>query len=704
MESTISRKHFLRVSALSAGGMLLSFSFLNEAFGKQPFEGAVFTPNAFIKIGADGTIVLMAPNPEIGQGVKTSLPMIIAEELCVDWKKVQVEVAPLETKYGDQSAGGSGAIRGRFAALRIVGATAREMLVEAAALTWKVLREECTAEDGSVVHRASGKRLTYGELASKAASLDIPSKPMLKSRKDFKLIGTRINDVDAHKITTGQPLYGIDTRREGMLFAMVARPPAYGKTLASVDDTEARKVNGVKNIIKLKNSVAVLATSTWAAKKGRDALVIQWNTTDKLENTSDHFAAFKDMLEKGASSHARNDGDVDAVKQNATKILDVTYEIPALSHGQMEPLNFFADVRDGKAVLYGPTQVPGDVKADVSKELGIPEKYITVGMPRQGGGFGRKLMTDNGVEAALISAAAKSAVQVQWTREDDMQNDFYRPAEMWRYRAALSVDKLLSWHQSGIGIGRDVWGDSYVAGALTNYRSESQGLKSNTPTGWWRAPGANTLAFAAESFMDEVCVELKKDPVAFRLELFKQAKEKPLGKINYNPDKYKSVVELVAKMSNWGTTPSGAYRGFATWFSFGSYVAQVVEIKMVNGRPRIMKAFCAVNCGQVINLSGAENQVQGAIVDGICHAMFPKITFVNGAVAETNFDTYEFLRIKDAPLDIEVKFVDSDEAPMGLGEPALPPVAAALANALFAATGKRIRKMPFADVLREGGN
>src|SRR5678815_2900945 len=564
----------------------------------------------------------MAPNPEIGQGVKTSLPMIIAEELCVNWKKVQVEVAPLETKYGDQSAGGSGAIRGRFAELRTVGATAREMLTKAAAQTWNVPDAECVAEDGSVIHKASGKKLSYGELAAKAATMEVPLKPRLKNHKDFKLIGTRVNDLDAHKITTGQPLYGIDTRRDGMLFAMVARPPAYGKTLGSVDDTEARKVNGVKNVIKLKNSVAVLATSTWAAKKGRDALMIQWNESEKLENTSEHFAAFKNMLEKGVSPHSRNDGDVDTVKQNATKILDVMYEIPTLSHGQMEPLNFFADVRDRKAVLYGPTQVPGDLKADVAKELGIPPENITVGLPRQGGGFGRKLMTDNGVEAALISAAAKSPVQVQWTREDDMQNDFYRPAEMYRYKAALSADKLLSWHQSGIGIGPGTWGDSYVAGALTNYRSDNQGLKSNTPTGWWRAPGANTLAFAAESFMDEVCVELKKDPVAFRLELFNKAKQEPVGRIMYKPDKYKSVVELVAKMSNWGTTPLGAYRGFATWFSFGSYVAQVAEIKMVNGKPRVIKVFCAVNCGQVINLSGAENQVQGAIVDGICCLLY----------------------------------------------------------------------------------
>ena len=489
-----------------------------------------------------------------------------------------------------------------------------------------------------------------------------------------------------------------------MLFAVVSRPPAYGKTLGSVDDTATRKVNGVKNVVKLKNSVAVLATSTWAAKKGRDVLVIEWNATEKLENTSEHFAAFKGMLEKGTTSPARNDGDVDAAKQNAIKILDVTYELPALSHGQLEPLNFFANVRDGKAELYGPTQVPEQVKNEVSQQLGIKPENITVGVPRQGGGFGRKLMSDNGVEAALISAAAQSPVQVQWTREDDMQNDFYRPAEMYRYRAALSNDELLSWHQSGVAIGRGVWGDSYVAGVLKNYRSESQGYTSNTPTGWWRAPGANTLAFAAESFMDEVCTELKKDPVQFRLELFEKAKKVPPGndqqaRFRSDPNKYRSVVELVAKMCNWGTTPSGVYRGFATWFSFGSYAAEVVEVKMVDGKPKIVKVFAAVHCGRVINLSGAENQVQGAIVDGISHAMFPKVTFVNGAVAETNFHSYKFLRMKDAPLDIEVKFVDSEEAPTGLGEPALPPVAAAVANALYAATGKRIRKMPFAEQL-----
>lgn len=693
METTVSRRHFLKVSALSGGGMLLSFSSFSQLADMN--ETPVFSPNAYIKIGGDGSIVLMAPNPEIGQGVKTSLPLIVAEELGVDWKKIKVEPAPLDKSFGSQVAGGSGAIKSRYTALRKVGATAREMLIAAAAETWNVPAAECVAEEGMVHHKSSGKKLGFGALAAKAATLPVPAEPKLKDSKSFQFIGTRVKDVDAQKIVTGQPLYGIDTRRKGMLFAMVARPPAYGKTLGTVDDSAALKVNGVKKIVKLKNAVAVLATSTWAAKKGREALEIQWNASEKLESSVEHFKAFKEMLDKGAPKPNRNDGDLDAAKQQAVTFLEATYELPTLSHGQMEPLNFFADVRDGKAELFGPTQVPDAVRSEVSKQLNIPVENITLGMPRQGGGFGRKLMPDNGVEAALISAAAQCPVQVQWVREDDMQNDFYRPAEMHRYRAALSADGLLSWHQSGVGITRAINGDGYVAGAIANFRSEGQGLKSNTPVGWWRAPGANTVAFVAESFMDEVCTALKADPVAFRLSLFEKAKKSPVGKLGYDPDKYISVVKLVAEMSKWGTPTPGLFRGFATWYSFGSYAAQVVDIKLINGKPRVERVYCAVNCGRVINLSGAENQVQGAVVDGICHAMFPKVTFEEGEVVETNFHKYKFLRMKDAPRTVEVKFVPSEEAPTGLGEPGLPPVAPALANAIYAATGKRVRKMPF---------
>lgn len=697
MKQELTRRNFLRVSAITGGGMMLSLSFLNNTANAETVADTAFSPNVYIKIGTDGSILILAPNPEIGQGVKTSLPMIVAEELCVDWKKVQVELAPLQAGFGRQTAGGSGSVRGRFTDLRKAGATAREMLVAAAAQTWSVPVTECVAEDGMVIHKSSGKKLAYGDLAAKAATLEVPKNPTLKDSKDFKYLGTRVKDVDAHKIVTGQPLYGIDTRKEGMLYAMVSRPPAYGKTLGSVDDTAALKVNGVKQVVKLKNSVAVVATSTWAAKKGRDALVIQWEAKEKLENSAEQFVAFKEMIEKGATAPSRKDGDWEAAQKQATKTIEAIFELPTLSHGQMEPLNFYADVREDKVELFGPTQVPDSVRKQVAEQLKIAEDKISISSPRQGGGFGRKLMTDNGVEAALISAAAKCPVQVQWTREDDMQNDFYRPAEMYRYRAAIAGDKLLAWHQSGVGIGRAIRGDSYVAGAVENYLSEGQGIKSNTPTGWWRAPGANTLAFVAETFMDEVCTELKVDPIAYRLQMFESAKQKPVGKLDYNPDKYKSVVELVAKMSNWGTKTPGIFRGFATWFSFNTYVAQVVDIKIEKGRPKVVKVYCAVNCGRVINLSGAENQIQGAVVDGICHAMFPKVTFVNGAVVEKNFYSYNMLKIKDAPLDVAVQFVASEEAPTGLGEPALPPVAAALSSAIFAATGKRIRKMPFVE-------
>jgi isoquinoline 1-oxidoreductase beta subunit len=696
--STLSRRDFLRVSGIAGGGMLVGFSFLAGVAEAETLsaEGGEFKPNAYIKITADNAITLMAPNPEIGQGVKTSLPMIIAEELCVDWQKITVEIAPLDAKYGNQVAGGSGSIRGRFESLRKVGAAARMMLVDAAAQTLNVPAEECHAEDGSVIHKPTGRKLSYGSLASKAAGLPVPSDVKLKAPEDFKIIGTRVKDIDVKKIITGKPLFGIDTRREGMLFAMVARSPAYGKKLKSYDDTEARKLPGVKQVIQIKNSVAVLATSTWAAGKGRDALTVVWEDTGKLESSADHDTAFLDILSRKAPNTSRDDGDVEAAMTGRHKLLDVTYETPVVSHAQMEPLNFFADVRDGKAELFGPTQVPGSLRGQVAKELNIAPENITIGLPRQGGGFGRKLMPDNGVEAALISAAAKCPVQVQWTREDDMQNDFYRPSAAFRYRASFENGTLLAWHQASVWLNRGNNDDTYPAGALQNFRAESQGLPTNIPMGYWRAPGHNVLGFAAESFMDEVCHELKKDPVAFRLELLEKAKQQPVGKVNYNPDKFRSVIELVAAMSNWGKkTAPDTFFGFATWFSFNTYVAEVVELKLVDGKARVQKVYCAVNCGRVVNLSGAENQVQGAIVDGIGHALLTKLTFDKGAAVETNFNSYRFLRMKNAPLDVVVKFVPSEEPPTGLGEPALPPIAAALANALFAATGKRHRKMPF---------
>lgn len=694
----VSRRNFLRITTIAGGGMMVGFSLLNNAEASDHLiDNAVFTPNAYISIDSKGLVTLMAPNPEIGQGVKTALPMILAEELNVKWDSVYVEMAPLDKKYGAQVAGGSGAIRSRFTPIRQAGATAKAMLISAAAIQWNVPENECYAEDGFVIHKPTNKKAGYGELAAKASTLPIPTDVKLKDPKDFKIIGTRVGNIDNKKIVTGQPLYGMDTRREGMLFAMVSRPPAFGKKLKSFDDTESRKVNGVKNVVQAGGVVAVLATSTWAAKKGRDKLIVVWEDTGKLESTADHDIAFKNIIAQKTDKPARNDGDVEKVFSTG-KIIEAVYECPALSHSPMEPINFFADVKDGRAELYGPTQVPANMRVEVARALNIPEANVTLGMPRQGGGFGRKLRPDNGVEAALISAAAKCPVQMFWTREDDIQGDFYRAPAMYHYKATIGADNLIdAWHVSSAGLNGGVSvANGFPAATIANFRHDNHKVESNIAMGPWRAPTSNVAAFADETFLDELAHEMKKDPIALRLELLDKAKNKPVGDVKYDIDKFKSVINLVTEMSDWGKNKKpNVYYGFASYFSFNSYAAHVVELTKTNGTLRVTKVYSAINCGRVVNLSGAENQVQGAIVDGLSHALFSKITFDQGATVQKNFNTYKFLRMKDAPLEVIVKFVPSEDAPTGLGEPGLPPVAPAVGNAIFVATGKRYRKLPF---------
>jgi len=697
-----SRRDFLKITSIAGGGMLVGFNMIADS--ATAAADAVFTPNAYVSITSKGLVTLMSPNPEIGQGVKTALPMILAEELEVKWDAVEVEMAPLnQQKYGQQIAGGSGAVKQRYMPIRTAGATAKQMLVTAAAQQWNVPAEDCYAENGTVIHKPSKRKLSYGDLAAKAATLPVPTDVKLKDPKDFKIIGTRVPNIDNHKIVTGQPLYGIDTRREGMLFAAVARPPAFGKVLKSFDDTEARKVNGVKNVVKAGTVVAVLATSTWAAKKGKLALKVEWEDKSKLESTTEHNAAFTELLSKTPERAGRNDGDVEAaLKDSNNKIIEAVYETPALSHANMEPLNFFADVRGDKAELYGPTQVPSALRSEVARALGIPEANVTLAMPRQGGGFGRKLKADNGVEAALISQAAKVPVQMLWMREDDMQGDFYRPASMFKYRAAIGPNNdIAAWHLNAgvLAAGnRAAAADAFPAASIANFRVDNQSIPSNIQTGAWRAPTANSVAFADESFIDELAHQMKKDPVALRLELIEKGKTQPTGKaLSYDPVKYKSVIDLVVQMSGWGKTKKpNVYQGFAAHYSFSTYAAHVAEVtKMPDGQLRVTKVYSAINCGRVVNQSGAENQVEGAIVDGLSHALFSKVTFDKGAVEQTNFHTYRFMRMKDAPIEVIVKFVPSEDAPTGLGEPGLPPIAPAVGNALFAATGKRYRKLPF---------
>lgn len=694
----ISRRNFLRVTTLAGGGMMMGFEMLGKAIPGATADEILFSPNAYLIIDPKGIVTLMAPNPEIGQGVKTALPMLLAEELDVDWKKVIVNQAPFDVeKYGNQSAGGSGAVRGRWESARKAGATARYMLVGAAAQTWHVPVEECYTENGFVFHKPSGKKLNFGELTAKAAGIPVPDQVTFKDPKDYKIIGKRVHNVDNNAIITGKPLYGIDTRREGMLYALVARPPAFGQKLKSYDDSATMKVEGVKKVVRWNNVVAVLGTNTWAAKKGRDVLKLEYEEESKPESTADHNEAYKKLIATKADKPAREDGNVEQAISGAKKVLDSIYELPVISHAPMEPINFFADVKDGKCELYGPTQVPGRARTDVAKALGIADANVTLGLPRQGGGFGRKLRTDNAVEAAMISSLAQVPVQMMWTREDDMQGDFYRPSSIFRYRAAIDANnELTGWFLTAAALnsGRAAIAENFPAGSLTNFRVDNHNLNSNIPTGPWRAPTHNSVAFAEQCFIDEIAHELKKDPVAFRLELLEKAKN-PVGKLNYNIPKFKSVIDLAAQMSDWGKNTPGRFKGFSAYFSFGTYVAEVAEVSVEKGKLKVHKIWAAVNCGQVVNLSGAENQVEGAIMDGLGHAWHTALTFDKGAVVEKNFHTYKFMRMNDAPPVIEVKFVESTEPPQGLGEPGLPPIAAAVCNAIFAATGKRVRKLPF---------
>jgi isoquinoline 1-oxidoreductase beta subunit len=675
---------------------LLGFSSVQAASQWLAPEG-VFEPNAFLKITTDGVVTLMAPNPEVGQGVKTALPLLVAEELDVDWQTVRIEQAGLDTRnYQRQVAGGSGSVRSSWESFRKAGATARQMLVDAAAQSWKVSPSECFTEKGLVIHKTSGKKFTYGELATQASALGVPTEVKLKDPKEYKLLGTRVRNVDTKKIVTGKVNFGIDTRREGMLYAVVARA-TFGKKLKSVDDSAARSIPGVKNVVSYENKVAVLATSTWAAKKGRDALKITWEEDGKLESTPDYVEAFSKLVEQKAEAPKRNDGDVDAAFTGADKILESTFSAPFLPHAAMEPLNFFADVRDDQAELYGPTQTPERTRTAVSRQLGIPEDKITVGLSRMGGGFGRRLQTDYSVEAAMISKLAKAPVQVIWTREDDMQGGSYRPAGMYYYRAALDKDKnLIAWHlrAAAVNSGNASRENSFPAGAVSNFRIDSHNHQSKITVGPWRAPNHNFIAFTEESFLDEIAHALGKDPVAFRLELLDKAKASPVGNVNYDVDKFKGVIQLAAEMGKWGKQgENGIYKGFGSHFSFGTYVAQVADISIKDDKVKVHKVYCAVNCGRVVNLSGAETQIEGGIIDGLGHSLYGELTFDKGEVIQKNFNTYKLIRIADTP-EIEVRFVESPADPQGLGEPGLPPIAAAVCNAIFAATGKRIRKLP----------
>ena len=697
-----SRRDFLKITSLTAGGFMLGFNWLaNEAKASAVVTkiaaGTDIGFNSYLSISTDGLITLFSPNPELGQNIMTSFPMVVAEELDADWSKVKVVQAALDTaRFDRQSTGGSGAVPHSWKLLRTAGATARYMLVAAAAKKWNVDASECSTENSFVIHKASGKKLGYGELAQDACNIPIPEEVKLKDRKDFKLIGTAVKNVENSKIHTGKPLFGLDFYRDGMLHAMIQRPKAFGLKVKSVDAAEAKKMPGIIDVVTFGNNVAVVGKSTWEIMKARKTVKIEYEKDGNLESTSDHDKLFKTLLDTGTPTTQRKDGDVDAAFKNAAKVIKSEYQCPFLPHSPMEPMNFFAHVRADGIELVGPTQTPANARAAVSKLLNVPEEKISLQITRLGGGFGRRLKTDYVTEAAELSGIIKAPVKVTWMKEDDMTGGSYRPAVRYRFEAALdSKNNLIGYKLRGVGInaGNCTRQDNFPSGAVDNLLIESIEHISPITTGAWRAPITNFLAFAEQSFLDEVAFAVKKDPVQFRLDLLDRAKNNPVGDIKYDIDRMVGVIKLAAEKAEWGKK-KGVSQGFSVYFSHRSYVAQVCEVKMEKGKPAVKKIYAAADCGEVINLSGARQQVMGGIVDGYGHAMFGKLSFTEGETDQKNYNSYRLIRMREIP-EIEPHFVDNGIDPTGLGEPALPPTGGAVANAIFKATGTRIKNQPF---------
>ena len=706
----------MKVSAMAGGGIMMGVSWLQSCAPEQAEVLGIpetwVDMNAYIKIGDNGVVTIFSPNPEIGQNVKTSMPMIIAEELDVDWKNVIVEQAPYDiSKYTRQLAGGSQSIRQGWTSLRTAGATVRRMLMEAAAKEWQVPVTELTTENGVVKH-SSGKSAGYGVLATAAAGLEVPTDVQLKDPKDFKIIGKSKKNVDAPKIVTGQPLYGMDVKREGMQIAMIVHPPAFGMKIKSIDDAEAKAVTGITDVVTVQTApeekqwsdtnaftelVAVVGKSTWQVMKAKKALKVEWTQDTPAESSADHNAQLAKALDK-TSEAARENGNPNKAFAEAKKVIERTYSAPFLAHNTMEPMNFFADVKEGKAELLGPIQTPEYMSKSLSSLLGVPEENISIDMTRMGGGFGRRLYGNFGLEAAAISQKVGTPIKLVYTREDDMTQGTYRPAYQVKYRAALDKDNnLTAFHVKGAGIhGSPVFQNRYPAGTVDNYLAENEGVESNISGGAWRAPRSNFMAGIENTFLDEVAEAAGKDPIDFRLELFDRAINNPVGEDNdYDAERYAGVLKEVKEKADWGTYKPGISRGVAAYYCHNSYVAQVLDIEMQNNTPRVKKVWCVVDCGIVVNPEAAKNQIEGGIVDGIGHAMFSELTFKDGSPEQQNFDRYRLIRQREAPLEIETYFINNGIDPTGLGEPSLPPIMGALANALYKATGKRYYNQPF---------
>lgn len=723
-----SRRVFLTASAALGGGLLLHAVLPDLACAETAHRRlATARPlNAFIAIAPDGIVTIIAKNPEIGQGVKTMLPMLIAEELDVDWKDVRTEQADLDVaKYGRQFAGGSTATPLNWEPMRRVGAAGRAMLVAAAARIWGVAPSACSTAAGIVHHAASARTLSYGVLVEKAALLPVPNLETvrLKHPKDFTIIGQPLPGVDNRSIVTGKPLFGIDVASPGMLYAMFEKCPVFGGKVGRANTDAIKRLSGVRdafvveggdNPLGLVGGVAIVADSWWAASKARKQLQVTWDEGPTAEQSSAGFAsAAQELAKRPPARWLRRDGDAAAAFARAARTIEAAYFYPFLAHLDLEPQNCTARVRDGKVEIWAPTQDPEGGARMVAATLRVPESNVLVHVTRVGGGFGRRLRNDYMAEAAWIAKQVGRPVKLLWSRQDDIQHDFYRPAGFHFLKGGVRGDGTLvalTDHFVTFGHGDQVAASAglgqteFPAQFVDNLEFGMSLLPLGVPTGPLRAPGANALAFVFQSFLDELAHAAGKDPLAFHLALLGRRREPLNALAGSNPQhgldagRLRWVLELVAEKSGWTKRhllPKGTGMGIASYFCHLGYFAEVVRATVVSsGTVKVDKVWVAGDIGsQIINPSNAENQVQGAVLDGIGEALGQAITIERGRVVEANFDTVPLLRIHQAP-PVEVHFRITEHPPTGLGEPALPPVIPALCNAIFAATGKRIRSLP----------
>jgi isoquinoline 1-oxidoreductase subunit beta len=715
----VTRRQFLRVSALAGGGLLVAFRL--DALGLATLdapEGAVEDGrlNVFVRIDPDGQVTLTAKNPEIGQGVKTMLPMLIAEELDVEWDRVRVEQASFDpVNFAFQAAGGSNATPRDWLPMRQVGAATRAVLVAAAAEAWGVPSGECRTERGRVLHPGSGREASYGELTERAASAPLPDLETvpLKDPADFRIIGTPTRNVDNLAIVTGRPQYGIDFTLPGMGYAVFQKCPVFGGRVVRANLDEVRAMPGVRHAFVVEGGtalngllpgVAIVADRWWQAKTAREALEVEWDYGPTVERSSDgFFQEARERVQGAAGFTLRSDGDAEAALASADRTVEAEYHYPFLAHAPLEPQNCTAWYRDGKMELWAPTQTPQAGVNLVAQTLEMDPEDITLHLFRVGGGFGRRLANDYVVEAAWIAREIQEPVKLLWTREDDMRHCMYRPIGFHRMRGGVDADgRLVAWRNHFVSLGEGerfvtaagVSANEFPAGFIPSFTLECSLVDMGVPTGFLRAPGSNALAFVYQCFVDELAEAAGKDPLEFRLELLSRVGEEP----GLDPERAAGVLRRVAEVAEWDrrdTLPRGTGKGIAFHFSHRGYFAEVVQVTITPGGELTVDRVWAVGDigSQVINPLNAEHQSQGAVLEALSQALAQEITVEDGRARQSNFHDFPLLRMPQAP-PVEIHFLETDHPPTGLGEPPLPPAIPALANAIHAATGKRIRSLP----------